>query len=665
MHAHLQPGSTRRPGAHELWAVAVTVLAGLLAWPFGLDHISYDLLFAFRPEQSPPEAIIVSIDDRSYDSLKQLRHEPWDRSLHARLVDRLRQEGAKVVVVDVMLDEPGHEPQADQALATAIRSHGKVLLAGEEVHTIDVSGVEVRKVRLPLPLFSDAAAGWALSGLEPNPTKRWLHPGNAEHPSLAWKAAALMLGDDSPRLQPRLRDRWLNYYGPHGAFTYVSYQQVLSPDGYPSGIFKNKVVFVGGRTSTGFHGALKDAFSTPFTFWQGSEVPGVEVHATSFVNLLRGDWLRRLPGGLELFLLLGAGAAATFLLARLRPLAAVGAALGMGLLLFALAVALFFGARLWFAWLIVLTVELPVALGSAILIHYLRLHVETKLLEHSLSLHLSPARVRHLLRHPELLKPGGQETTVSILFSDIAGFSRIAGRLTSDDIAAHLNHYYATTLAAIHQNEGTVISLIGDAIFAIWNAPVAQSDHAVRACHAALALRDALVEFDSAQRGLPLRTRIGLHCGTAFVGNIGSETRFEYTAIGESVNLTSRLEGLNKFLGTNVLATRDVQRAVEQSVRSRFLGFFRLNNLDRVVEVHELLGPMQPGSEPPLWVVAFERALHHFHRAEFERAQACFAKVLELRPDDGPAQFYLRRLPALCGQPLPPSWAGEVEIDEK
>jgi adenylate cyclase len=323
--------------------------------------------------------------------------------------------------------------------------------------------------------------------------------------------------------------------------------------------------------------------------------------------------------------------------------------------------------------------QVGVALLWAILCTSLKLYVDKQVLAESLAYNLSPACVKEILKRPDLLRPGATKQEVSVLFSDIAGFSKITGRMDPDDLFALLNKYYDAALTGIHQTDGTVLQLIGDAIFAVWNAPLPQADHHVRACRAALTLRDQLLQFDVRQQSLPLRTRVGLHAGTASVGNLGSANRFEYSAIGDNTNLASRLEGLNKQLGTEILASRDIQKHVESTLLCRLVGHFKFKGVDRLLEVHELLGSLELAEPTRAWREAFARGLFHFQRRQFDAAEAQFKLASQLRcestatpttacsasMDDGPSLFYLAKIEVFRKEHPSPEWNGEIELTEK
>ena len=282
------------------------------------------------------------------------------------------------------------------------------------------------------------------------------------------------------------------------------------------------------------------------------------IHCTAFLNLIRHDYLMRMGWIRErlvicfIGILFGAG------LVFFRPVAA--ALIGLGVLF-----------PLWFATIISSATNIIGSHGrfpfifkfpSRRLLGRLQFlpdfTLEKQKVEQSLS-PVSPARlVKKFASNPTLLKPGAKKQQLTILFSDIAGFTSITEGMDPDELAKLMNAYFQTAVDdCIHFTEGTIVKYIGDAIFAFWNAPDPQDDHPFRAAEAALRFRDQ----DNHQfNGKKVLTRIGLHTGEANVGNFGSTTRVDYTAFGENINLASRMEGLNKYLGTRVLMTGDTQR---------------------------------------------------------------------------------------------------------
>jgi adenylate cyclase len=593
---------------------------------------------------------------------------PWDRSLHARLLDRLRDEGARVVAFDIVFsDSLTNAPEADAMFAQAIRRHGKVVLAAS-LSATQHSAALGQKLDLPLDTFRDAAAAFGVVQLLPDPGFfiRRQFPGTEQVPSLA-AAIARVAGAapavDDPRRQPQ---RWFHHYGPPGVIPSVSYHQALRPDGTPPGFFRDKIVLVGRRTSADFAGAEKEDFSTPYSLWTGKFATGVELHAVAAVNLLRNDWLRRLGKAAEVGLLLILGAFIGYFLPQLPVLAGAGAAAAAAIVVALGAHLLVWKQLVWFGWLIPVSAQIPAALAWTLIYGSIRAYVDKRILMQSLSLYVSIPRVKQLLHRPQLLQPGAEEQQISILFSDIQNFSTITERMLPKDLVRLLNDYFDVSIRCIHMPDGTVMKLIGDAVFAIWNAPEPQADHQERACRAALLLRQNLLQFDATHKGrLPLRTRVGLHTGLAYVGNFGSAQRFDYTAIGDSINLASRLEGLNKFLGTEILASRDILAGIDEKFVTRPVGFFKLKGFDRVVEAFELIAlAAEAGSTRP-WREAFELGLHQFQRREFDAAEAAFAQTLQLRPGDGPSLFYRSMVETFRVKPPSLAWSGEIDMKEK
>jgi adenylate cyclase len=663
----------------ESWGVAagaaVAAAAGLALFdlPAGLRiiHLSYDLLFTLRAPVQPAEVLMVYMDDDSHERLGQRYDAPWDRRLHARLVDRLTAAGARAVVFDIVFSDPHRDPAVDEDFARALLANGSVVLAADTVRAgYGLSLAEMKRVIPPTDVLRDTAARIGSAGIKPSEDlvlRRHFH-GSGEDllPSLSWAAAALMGAKVTQQEAERGRERWVNYYGPPGSFPMVSYHLALDTNATSDALFRNRVIFIGARLLTKFAGERKDEFRSPYAHRSADQtfVPGVDLQATMFLNLIRGDWLRRWPAATERTVLVIFGLVIGATLALLRPGTAAVAALGVLLFIGAATYLGFTRRQFWFPWLIPAALT-AVALAWAVVFNSIRLFIQKRLLEQSLALHLSPSRARQLMSRPELLRPGAEKQELSILFSDIADFTKISEGMDSDDLAQMMNRYFESAISAVHESDGTVVKLIGDAIFAIWNAPLPQADHGVRMCRAALKLRDQPVRFEAGGKERVLFTRIGLHTGEANVGNFGSATRFDYTALGENINLASRMEGLNKHLGTQVLMTGAAHALVAAQFVTRPVGSFQLKGFERPVEVYELLGPLEQAPASREWREVFAQALKCYRDLDHTTAKMLFHQVLHLRPEDGPSKFYLGRIVEIESEKMAAEWGGHTRMFDK
>jgi adenylate cyclase len=633
---------------------------------------SYDLPFEWRSWRSPNEVEMVYLDDASYEQLHQKYTEPWNRAILTKLLKRLTADGASAVVFDMVFSD-ALDSTTDQEFAEAMSENGKVIIACDRViaYYIGRSGEQAgSKFVLPLQLFNEHAADIGASALFPDagdyerlymPTVK-----NEQTNSLAWAAAVLDKPSFSESNSLRSRPFWMNYYGPEFALPSVSlYKAVADNDpNVPPGFFRNKAVFVGAKLQTELAPDRKDEYSTPYSYRPEDKwMSGVAIHATAFLNLIRGDYLREFPWWVNRILIIAVGILFGGGLVLCRPLWAVV----FGLLpILPLAYANYYTFdhyHYWFPWLIVVAAQIPVAIVWAVTYNSVRLHVEKRLVEQSLALYLSPKLVKKFAANPKLMKPGAEKQLLTILFTDIADFTAISEGMDSDELARLMNVYFQRGVQnCIHATDGTVVKYIGDAIFAFWNAPDPQGDHAYRACEAALRF---CAQSEQRINGRELITRLGLHTGVANVGNFGSDKRFDYTAIGENINLASRMEGLNKYLSTRVLLTGETQKEVASRLVTRYLGLFRLKGFEKAVAVYELLAFQENEAESRPLRERFATALDIFAKKEFAAAEEAFRRVQEISPKDGPTAFYLEQIQELRSAMLPAEWRGEITLLDK
>ncbi len=276
--------------------------------------------------------------------------------------------------------------------------------------------------------------------------------------------------------------------------------------------------------------------------------------------------------------------------------------------------------------------------------------------------YLSPHMVDELIKHPEKAAPGGERKMLTVLFSDLVGFTSMSERLDPEALVAILNTYFEQATGVLTQHGATLDKFIGDAIMCFWNAPLPQEDHAARACLTALdlvALVDRLAS-DFEAKGLPrLDCRIGINTGPGVAGNIGSSAAQDYTVIGDMVNLASRLEGACKVYGTRTLVSEDTLAAAGGAVLARELDLLRVKGKQRPVRVFELVGPA--GTPPPPHVTRFAQGLAHYRARRFAKARAAFAAS----PEDKPSQRFTERCEALLLAPPPDDWDGVFTLDNK
>jgi adenylate cyclase len=283
--------------------------------------------------------------------------------------------------------------------------------------------------------------------------------------------------------------------------------------------------------------------------------------------------------------------------------------------------------------------------------------------------YMSDAVIDHLLEHPEKLRLGGERRRVTLFFSDLAGFTTISERLSPEIVVGLLNDYLSSMTEIILAEEGTVDKFEGDAIMAFWGAPLEQPDQAQRACRAALRQQVALKELNCQFASLnlpPLTMRIGLHTGDAIVGNLGSAKRFDYTVIGDTVNLASRLEGVNKFYGSHVMASEVTVAACEGEVEFRELDLVAVKGKEQAVRVFEVLG--LAGELDPETIRRrqdFAQGLEVYRQGRFPEAQTRFEAILAEAPEDGPAKVFLARCRKFQSGSPPEPWDTVFRPDAK
>ena len=283
--------------------------------------------------------------------------------------------------------------------------------------------------------------------------------------------------------------------------------------------------------------------------------------------------------------------------------------------------------------------------------------------------YVSATVAAEIIRNPDMLHLGGQKKTITILFTDIGDFTNLSEMLSPEDVVSHLNEYFQGMSSAILDYNGTINKFQGDAILAFWGAPVEQEDHALLACQAALRCLEFLTELEKkwVAEGLPPRTyRFGINTGEVVVGNIGSSSRFEYTVIGDDVNLASRLEAANKYYGTQIFISERTYSLIKDRLVAREIDIIRVVGKSEPIKVYELVAEKREIDERKVRLLErFEAGIHAYRGRQWGTAISCFEQVLHLAPEDSPAKVYIKRCQQYEQAAPAQDWEGVFELKAK
>lgn len=455
----------------------------------------------------------------------------------------------------------------------------------------------------------------------------------------------------------------INYQGPANTFTHYSIVDVLQKKFAP-GAFQGKIVLIG-ATATG----IGDLRGTPYG---GTDYPGVEIHANVIDNILNQRFLKYgfRQAVVDVLLILFFGVPVGIWMALVQPR---WMWFGAGLLIPLVAVD--YGAFLH-GWWLNFTVPAMTLTGNVLLVSLYRALVEEKekrKVRSAFGQYLSPEVIRRLLVNPRLVEP--RKTDITVMFSDIRGFTSISEKLDAQELALFLNQYLSDMTRIVFKTNGTLDKYIGDAVMAFWGAPFEEPGHAAKACNAALEMMKRVRELQKqweAQGKPSLDIGIGLNTGVASVGNMGSVLRYGYTALGDAVNLSSRLEGLNKDYGTHIIVNETTyQSAKDDGFVFRELDLIRVKGKLQPVTIYQLMGQQEDlaaegrTEEVRLQVEQFACARELFRNRKWEAAQRAFQEFLDSWPEDGPSRTYWKRCQEYLFDEPPANWDGVFVMTHK
>jgi adenylate cyclase len=675
---------------------------------------TYDLRVQARGVLQPSPAVVMAvIDERSLDLEGRW---PWPRSKIGALVDALSRDGARVIAFDIAFAEPA-SPADDLVLATALRNTPARVVLGYFIHwreeslgyRLDPGEIERRircigGSRYPVIRSREPDLGRVpfikAYAPQPNldiltkaaPSSGYFSLASDEDGVLRRVPLAIQVGEevfaplalvsawqylDRPELVLRVGRHGvegvqlggtliptdesgqllIDYLGPPRTIPGVSVTDILRGKVTP-GTFTGKIVLVG-ATAVGTH----DLRSSPFSPVHA----GTEINATVVDNILTRRFLAR-PEWWEVFDLL-----AVLVLASLVAITVVRTRAVAGLLLL---VALFGGYVLLAGWLfarhgIWLSMVYPLlafTLNSTGLTayRYLTEERERRSMKAMFGQYVAPLVVEELLKEPGRLKLGGEEKVLTVLFSDLVAFTTYCERCSPREMVGILGDYYERMTEQVFAHGGTLKEYVGDELMAFFGAPIDQPDHAARACGAALAMREQRLALNTEWAAIgrpPLSARTGINSGPMLVGNLGSRYRFAYGVLGDQVNLGSRLEGLNRVYGTDILVGESTALLARVSFVLRELDVVRVKGKNQAVSVYELLcraGVRLPAGQERA-VALYAGALEAYRHQRWDEALALFEQALAMWPDDGPSRAMAQRCRTYRRTPPAETWDGAFE----
>lgn len=595
-----------------------------------LELLSYDWRLSLREPVTPDDIVIVAID---HESITNYGTWPWPRALHAEMLNRLADAGARVIGVDIVFSDVSsgidltsddwlaEKPLSgdDEALRAAIAGACRVVLAAELNESEQERGdmeTTVTSASFPHEDFKDAAASVGIVNFDKDvdsAIRRMVM--SREYQDESWPSLATAvyetasgnvdLPDGLRASRPHLYlpggTALINYTGPAGTVTTIPYYQAVNPELIGDEAFRGKIVLIGGTAPL-----LQDIHLSPVRGRQSGEMAGVEVQANSILTLLSQRFLWPVPVWLTWLLTLAVAAGAALGTASIRPIVVVPTLIIPLLLLLVLVP----------TWLLVnVGVWVPiVAPLLAMLLSYSSVAVYMYLVEArarqairaAWQRRVAPEVLDVILRDPRLAYVSGRRTVATALFSDIRGFTTMCDEIEPEGVVEMLNEYLSEMTKVIRRQRGTIHKFIGDGIMAVFGDPIPNEDHADQALVAALEMHKRLYEM-RVTSGNPcirqLQIGVGIHTGDLVAGDLGSDEFMEYTVIGRTVSLASRLESMNKEFSTGIIISGDTRAHLKHEYEMTPLGPTEIRGVADAVELYAVKLPdRQPGHVAPLVV---------------------------------------------------------------
>jgi adenylate cyclase len=681
-----------------------------------LDFLDFRFQIRGPLDVSESPIIILAIDDQSDESTPD--RWPWPRSYFAHVIENLNEAGAKVIGVDVIFDQPDkHGIESDNQLVDVLNKYDNIVLSGK-VTSIRSRVDQVIQVP-PYNKFTESGTLWGLVSSEVDEDgiyRRYLVGQSTLDTTFSSFAAEILKiynGYDRKLELQNLPDQFvlgdylipkfavnsmlINYYGPAGTFPYSSFDGVLDDqdfdlleefdldafddpgfpeEGIPPGplhsdVLKDKIILIGSTMQE-----LHDDFPTPYLEIKDESgkssqalMPGVETHANALQTIFDQNYLSEIGFWSNLLLLI--------IFSVLLYLITYNLPTGWGIALSAFLILFYFGSSvfLFSEYNFISEITTPVfliifAFGGHTLYQYILSQEEKRLIQGAFSHYVPEKVVAKILEDPDKLQLGGEQQVVTVMFSDVAGFTSISEKLTPTQLVHLLNDYLTEMTEIVLQNNGIIDKYEGDAIMAEFGVPVHYEDHPYMACKSALEMQRKLKDmrdFWKKQNKPLLKARIGINTGEVIVGNMGSRNVFDYTVMGDHVNLGSRLEGANKFYGTNIMISEFTYEHVKDQFFTRPLDLVQVKGKDKPIYVYELIAFKEDKVKDTFLEMLqyYEQGINSYKSKSWDEAIDSFEHCLRLIPTDAPSEEYRRRCIEYKFNQPPEDWAGVTVMKEK
>jgi adenylate cyclase len=699
-------------------ALIVALFLGQMTTFLSLENNLLDYRFKIRGPLDVSESpiVILAIDDQSDESTPH--RWPWPRYYFAHVIENLNRAGVKAIGIDVIFDQPDiNGPASDSVFAATLKKYKNVIISGKTEATRGPSS-QITLV-YPYDKFVETGVAWGLVSFDLDADgfyRRYL-VGQAFNDSIYGSFAVEVLkkyldldpGTGVQNLPDKFKlgpfeipkynsySTFINYAGPAHTFPFYSFDAVLDdsnfdlreeydidafddpgdPDlGIPPGLLysgklKDKIVLIGATMQE-----LHDEFPTPFLETRDSKgrpiqvlTNGVEIHANVVNMILTQNYLRKINWGYQLAIIIFL-VILVYLFVRYLPTL-------FGTIAAALLVVGYFAFAFWIFTSnnLILDISTPIlailfSFGGYNLYQYVLSQHERKMIQGAFSHYVPEKVVKEIIENPDRLTLGGEERVITVMFSDVAGFTSISEKLTPAKLVQLLNEYLTEMTDIILANDGIIDKYEGDAIMAEFGMPVPFENHAQMACKAALQMQKKLYYMREKwqKEGKPqLRARIGINTGEVIVGNMGSKNVFDYTVMGDHVNLGSRLEGANKFYGTAVMISEYTYDHVKSDFYTRELDLIRVKGKEKPIKVFELIASKEASLEQKFMEMldVYAKGLTHYKAQEWDEAIDCFENCLKLRPEDTPSSEYRSRCIEYKFNSPGPDWDGVTVMKEK